>query len=169
MYAPLRSSLMPTAQLAKTLLAFCLLLALVSAPRAHAQAAPQAAAIAVGGDNLTRLLWNNPGGSIALWRIAADGTVTSSPYGPSPGWATTALAVGGNDQPRIVWNHPADGQMSLWSVDAADNFSQTSYGPYPGWAAQAIAVGGDSRPRLVWDKAEGTLSLWNVGAANSLA
>jgi len=138
--------------------------ALFSVP-ARAQSAPQAAAIAVGGDNLTRLLWNNPAGSIALWRMAADGTVAAQyPYGRYPGWAASALAAGTDSAPCVLWNHSPDGQMSLWRADPATAaFTSANYGPYSGYAARGLAVGGDNVPRVLWNHpTDGLLSLWRV-------
>ncbi len=146
---------------------FSLICFLLGFLAAHAQAAsPQPVAIAVGGDNLTRLLWNNPDGSISLWRINSDTTVAAQyPYGPYPGWATTVMAAGADSAPRVLYNHTADGQMSLWRTNPTTNaFSQFSYGPYPGWTAQAVAVGPDNAPRVLWNHtADGQITLWRVG------
>ena len=146
---------------------FCALLCalLLSAAPARAQSAPKATAIAVGGDNLTRLLWSNSDASISLWRMNADGSVAAQyPYGPYPGWVAAALAAGADSAPRVLYNHTADGQMSLWRMDpTANTFTQNTYGPYPGWAATALAVGGSNAPRILWNHAaDGLMSLWNV-------
>ncbi len=151
-----------------TCLFFCALLA--GYALALAQSAPQAVAIAVGGDNLTHLLWNNPDGSIALWRMSADGSEAAQfPFGPYTGWAAATFAVGADNAPRILYNHTADGQMSLWRADPATAaFTQNSYGPYPGWAATALAVGGNSAPRILWNHtSDGQISLWNTSPTTS--
>ena len=88
---PLRFSL-------ANLLMLCTLLWLIPF-KAGAQS-PQPAGIAVGGDNLTRLLWNNPDSTISLWTIAADGSVaTQNSYGPYAGYTASLVAAGPNSIP----------------------------------------------------------------------
>ena len=120
--------------------------------------------IAVGGDNLTRLVWNNADGSIALWKIAADGSVaTQNSYGPYPGWSAVAVGMGPDSFARVLCTHPSDGLMALWRVDPATAaLASTSYGPYSGYSARVVAVGGDNAPRLLWNRTDNLLSLWKV-------
>ncbi len=122
--------------------------------------------IAVGGDNLTRLVWNNPDGSIALWKIAADGSVAAqNSYGPYPGWSASAVGMGPDSFARVLCTHPADGQMSLWRVDPSSpaSFTAANYGPYSGWVAASLAVGGSNAPRVLWNHpADSQMSLWNI-------
>lgn len=141
---------------------FCLMALACTLFSVQAQAAPLPVAIAVGGNNLTQLLWNNPDASLSLWKLAADGSVTTqSTYGPYSGWTGQALAAGADSVPRILWKHAPDGQLSLWHDTAGAGFTHTEFGPYTGYTAQSLAVGGDSVVRLLWAKSDGTLSLWH--------
>ena len=144
---------------------FCTLLWLTPF-KVNAQAASPVG-IAVGGDNLTRLLWNNPNSTISLWTIAADGSVaTQNSYGPYPGWSATALSTGPDNFARVLCTHPSDGLMSLWRVNPSSAaLASTSYGPYPGWNTHCLTVGGDNAPRLLWNHpADGVASLWKIAA-----
>ena len=129
----------------------------------RAQAASQPVAIAVGGNNLTQILWNNPDASLSLWKLAADGSITSQiAYGPYSGWSGQALAAGADSVPRILWKHTPDGQLSLWhDVSGTAGYSHVEFGPYTSYTAQSLAVGGDNVVRLLWAKSDGTLSLWH--------
>lgn len=143
---------------------------LIPAP-ANAQAAPQPTGITVGGDNLTRLLWNNPDGTTSVWKLTADGLdVSLSIYGPYPGWTALSLASGADSAPRILWNHPSDGQISLWRVDPfSAAFTFANYGPYPGWSVFSLGVGGNNAPRVLWNHApDNLMSLWNVAPDTTL-
>lgn len=139
------------------------------APCAHA--APQAVGIAVGGDNRTRLLWNNTDGSSSVWTLNTDTTVAAmNAYGPFPGWTANAIAVGSNSATRLLWNHASDNQMSLWNTtDASPTSTCLVYGPYSGWSGKALAVGANNSARLLWDNTGGPLSLWNFSDANPSA
>lgn len=133
------------------------------------QAAPQPVAIAVGQNNLTQILWNNPDGTVGLWQLADDGSVASQiAYGPYTGYSGQALVSGTDSYPRILWKHAPDGQLSLWdNVPGASFYSHTEFGPYTGYTAQSLAIGWDNNVRLLWAKSDGTLSLWrNIPGGN---
>ena len=126
--------------------------------------------ISVGGDNLTRMLWDNPNGSAYLRRINADGSVTTATYGPysdSNGvWRATAVATGPNNVTRILWNHP-DGRAVLWFVNPNGSFGDKgAYGPYTDgggtWRATAISVGPDNVAHILWHSPDGRATLWFV-------
>jgi len=78
-----------------------------------AQSAPQAVG---GGDNLTRLLWNNPDGSVSLWRLNADASVTAYTYEPFSGWRAQSLTVGTDNVSRILWDNTS-GYAIVWDVN----------------------------------------------------
>lgn len=106
-----------------------------------AQSAPQA--VGVGGDNLTRLLWNNPDGSVSLWRLNADASVTAYTYGPFSGWRAQSLTVGTDNVSRILWDNTS-GYATVWDVNNQGiNFNANSENAYSiaGYAAAAVAVG----------------------------
>ena len=120
-----------------------------------------ATAAAIGGDGLTRLLWNHaPDGQIALWGLTpATGAASVTLYGPFAGWTAFALSAGADSVPHVLWNN-ADGRASLWTVNADASYLHFEFGPYPGWGARGLATGPDNVSRLLWDEADGTLSLW---------
>ena len=137
--------------------------------QANAQA-PQPVGIAVGGDNLTRLVWNNPDSTISLWKIAADGSVAAqNTYGPFAGWSASALSMGPDNFARVLCTHPADGKMSLWRINPSSAaFNATDYGPYAGYTPLSVAVGGNNVPRLLWNHApDNQMSLWSVASDTS--
>ena len=156
------SSVQPHRFSLANLLMFLLLLCLAPA-QVNAQAVP--IGIAVGSDNLTRLLWNNPDGGISLWQLDGSGNVSAqNSYGPYAGWLAQGFAAGPDNSPRILWNHTADGAMSLWRLDPSGaSFTQATYGPYAGWSAVSVGVGGNNAPRIVWNHtADSQMSLWNI-------
>jgi len=125
-----------------------------------------AAALAVGGDNLPRILWNKPGGSISLWKVDTSGGFTHQEYGPYSGYTATALAAGPDSLVRIPWVY-SDGTLSLWKVDAGGGFTHQEYGPYTNWAVKAIAVSSDNVAHPAWDNTNGSFSLWNIASNGS--
>ncbi len=120
-----------------------------------------AAALALGGDNVPRILWTKPDGSISLWKVDASGGFTHQEYGPYSGWTATVLAAGPDGLVRIPWLY-SDGTLSLWKVDTSGGFTFKNYGPYSGWSVRAIAVGADNSPRPLWDNVNGSYSQWRV-------
>ena len=147
------------ANLLMLLTLFCLAPAQVNAQ------SPQPVGIAVGGDNLTRLVWNNTDSTISLWKIAADGSVAAqNTYGPFAGWSASALSMGPDSVARVLCTHPADGKMSLWRIDpSSPAFSATDYGPYAGYTPLSVAVGGNNAPRILWNHTpDNQMSLWNI-------
>jgi len=148
--------------LASLLFVFALF-SLASLQPALAQTAPAAVGISVGGDNLTRLLWNNPDGSVSLWRINADGSITPYTYGPFAGWSGASLAVGSDNISHILWDN-TNGSEIVWGVNnqGVDVKDEIGYGPYPGYTASAMAVGPDNAIRVLWTAPSGSALLWNL-------
>ena len=132
---------------------------------ASAQSSRKPTTVAVGGDGITRLLWQGADGSATVTALTAAGAVaSSSTYGPFSGWTPKALAAGPNGAPRLLWTN-ADGHASLWNLADTDPSATCHiYGPYDGWTATALTVGSDNAPSLLWDNADGRVSLWNVYA-----
>ena len=116
--------------------------------------------------NATDLLWDNPDGSISLWKINTNGTVAlQQSFGPYSGWTAKSVAVGANAVPRILWTN-ADGRMTLWSLaDPAPTSTCALYGPYPGWTVASLSIGGNNIPRIFWNYTDQSLSLWNTSDA----
>ena len=152
------SSVQPLRFSLASLLMLCALLCLLPV-QGNAQAVP--AGIAVGGENLTRLLWNSPDGTASFWKIAADGSVASqNSYCPYASWQAQGFTAGPDNAPRILWNHTADSQLSLWNVTPDANFTFGNFGPYSGYTVSLIAAGPNSIPRTLWKKSDGSISLW---------
>ena len=165
----------PGSSLSRLIALLLLILPLIVITRpSFAQAAPRAVSLAVGSDGLTWLLWNDPDGSVALWKIGADGSVAdSATYGPYSGWNCPQVAIGGDNEPRLFWHHVPDGQSSIWvmwSVDGTGTFISTpAYGPYGGWTAGAMSAGTDNSARLLWQHApDRQFSLWTVDTAGNI-
>ncbi len=124
---------------------------------AAGQAGAVPTAIAVGPDNLLRLLADNNDGSSTLANVRLyDGSIVQPvhpPYGPFPNWTAVTTAVGPNNVPHFLWNR-IDGAISVWTVDAAGNYSASpQYGPFPGWTAVGMAAGPDNAVYVLWNHA----------------
>ncbi len=155
------SRVLPLSRL--TALALLILLLTLPARPGLAQSAPQAVSIGVGGDNITRLLWNNSDGSVSLWRINSDNSVTAYTYGPFGGWSAQSLAVGSDNISHILWDN-SGGSEIVWDVNnqGVDFKYEIGYGPYPGYTASAVAVGPANAIRVLWTNPSGGALLWNL-------
>ena len=134
-----------------------------------------AAALSVGPDNMTHILWTNPDGHVVLWNVDSAFRFTSAAFGPytdgaaQSKWSATALATGPDNVSRLVWNN-TDNRVMLWKVDSAFNFTLVGYGPYtdnaPGnlWSATAVSVGPDNLTHLLWSNTDRRAMFWNVNA-----
>ena len=130
----------------------------------------------------THLLWDNGGGTAAVWRLGESGPGGSGPggsalgesgpegleasdrqqFGPFTGWAARALAVGPSERVYLLWTGPGR-SASVWSVDMeAGAARHLEYGPYGGWKARALAVGPDGVLRVLWSGAGGAAALWSL-------
>lgn len=79
-----------------------------------------AIALAVDASNAPRILWYHPSdGTIALWKVASDGSFTPNFYGIPSGFTPKALAGGSDGNVRLLWTKP-DGTVEVWVI-AADN------------------------------------------------
>ena len=116
-----------------------------------------------GGGKLSdkHLLWDNTSGEAALWNVFADGTFTSSTFGPFAGW--TARAVSGNPDStsHMLWTN-TNGEVSLYTVTLGGTVTHTEYGPFPGYTAVALSQGPDGKSRILWNQTSGQASLWTV-------
>ena len=113
----------------------------------------------------THLLWTNTNGTAAIWTIAPDGSVTSTPgYGPITGWTAKTIADGADGKTRLLWTR-GDGMNAVWTVNTADGTvtSTPGYGPIPGWNVASLAVGPDDLTRLQWKHSpDGMSSVWTL-------
>ena len=125
------------------------------------------AAVATGGNNAPRVMWNEAKGMMSLWSMnESTGAYSSNNYGPYIGWKAVSLGIGGNNVPRVMWN-ATDGTMALWSINTAGAFAYHNFGPFPGWTASYLAVGPNNIPRVLWARADGTVSLWANADSNA--
>ena len=135
-----------------------------------------ATALATGPDNVSRLLWNNPDGNVALWNVDDAFNLTLASYGPytdgSPNtpWSAAALSVGPDNVTHLLWTNP-DTKVILWNLDTAGNVAAAAFGPYTDgspstpWGASALATGPDGVSRLLWTNPDGNVALWGVDSA----
>ena len=121
-----------------------------------------AAALADGGDGLTRLLWDKMDGTASIWSLNnTTGSFTQFTFGPYAGWTATAVSVGVDGTTHVLWTNA--NTASIWNYSTADGtFKQTNYGPYANYSAKAIADGPDGKMRVLWDKTDGTASIWSL-------
>ena len=111
-----------------------------------------AAAVSVGPDNVTHLLWTNPDTRVILWNLDSAGGFTYGVYGPyndgSPNtpWGAAALTTGPDGLSHLLWTNP-DNRVILWNVDSVFHFTYSLYGPLTDgaqqniWSAAAISAG----------------------------
>ena len=118
-----------------------------------------------------RLLWDNGGGSAALWRLEAGRKTPDAPLilGPFTRWTARGLAVGAAGESLLLWTGP-EGRASVWRVGPgtagqAGAERPVKFGPYPGWEALGLAAGSDGIARLLWRGPDGTAALWRLPAA----
>ena len=138
-----------------------------------------AISVSVGGDNKTRLLWDQtfPIGNlysynfgpqdtpITLQTIAADGTVESAiPYGPYDGWTPLLIAAGSDDGSRLLWRR-YDGTLALWTVSPQGQYlSDVRLHVSPTFAAVGLARGNDGGTRLLLREPSGAAVLVTLSA-----
>ena len=115
-----------------------------------------AAAVSVGPDNVTHLLWRNADLRAMFWNVASDFSFTLAGYGPYTDnapqnlWLATALATGPDNLNHFLWDN-TDNRAMLWGVDNAFSFTVAGYGPYTDdfvsldprnlWSATAVSAG----------------------------
>ena len=139
----------------------------------------KAVSLSVGGDNKTRLLWdqsfvaNNLYGynlglqlaPITLETLAADGSVESSlAYGPYDGWTPLLIASGSDDGSRLLWRR-YDGTLALWTVSPQGQYlSDVRLRFSPTFTAVGLARGADGRTRLLLREPSGAAVLVTLTA-----
>ncbi|HEX7253968.1 MAG TPA: sialidase family protein [Thermoanaerobaculia bacterium] len=118
-----------------------------------------ARAVADGPDGLTRLLWNNPDGSAALWLLGPTGNQASYRYDPTAGWTAADVSVGRDGATHLLWTN-VDGRTKLTTVAVSGAVvGETTYGPYNGWIARSISDGADGLTRILWTNNDGRAGL----------
>jgi hypothetical protein len=119
--------------------------------------------VAVGSDNLARLLWDNVDGAARFWSINNSlQTSNATDNGPFVGFTAQKIATGADGLTRVLWTR-SDGLASLWVVNAANVvLTSSNFGPYPGYSAVDITVGNDNKTRILWDNVSGQASVWTV-------
>jgi len=139
----------------------------------------RAAALAVGADNKTRLLWRSTAegsarGSAQVWRLDVAGAQMESVarYGPYAGWTVEGLsasAAAPDNASNLLWSH-RDGRASVWRL-AADgaHLGGVEYGPFPGWGPAGVASGNAGNDHVLWQNLDGRASLWTLNPAGGIA
>ena len=138
-----------------------------------------AVALAMGPDNVSRILWTNPDGRVILWKIDDSFNFSYQVYGPytddgtaATPWGAAALSVGPDNLAHLLWTNP-DGRVILWNVDASFNFTYAVFGPTSDgspsapWEASALATGPDGLSHLLWTNPDGRVLLWGVDSGFS--
>jgi hypothetical protein len=116
-------------------------------------------AVADGADGLTRVLWNNEGGSAALWLTGRQGNEASHRLDRPSGLLATDVAASIAGVTHVLWAD-ADGRVAISSVDNSGRTSTgPTYGPYPGWTVVAAADGPDGVTRVLWHHLDGRTAI----------
>ena len=115
--------------------------------------------LAIGPDNLSRILWPSAGQQASLWTFAPGGTAKST---FSPVSFARSLTLGGDGQARFLSDLSVPGGVSLNTATPAGALSATQFGPYDGWTALFLAAGPSGSSRLLWQRYDGMLALWTL-------
>ena len=124
-----------------------------------------AVSTAAGADGLTRVLWGNPNGSMALWLINASGGIQGVQFfGMFAGWTPRQVAVGADNAARVLWTNTS-GQAVIWRVDNSFHVTGSAvFGPFSGWSARSLAIDSTGQIRLLWNNTNGSTALWFLDA-----
>ena len=109
--------------------------------------------LAIGPDNLTRILWPNANQQASLWTLAPSGTTKNTLDGIG---FTAQFTVGADDKTRILSN----GLEVFGSGDALE--ISTQFESYDGWRTVLLATAPDNSSRLLWQYYNGALALWTL-------
>lgn len=126
--------------------------------------------LAIGPDNLSRLLWPGAGQQAALWTLQPGGILKST---FSSGGRAVSFSLGGDNETRVlssvssfgtgVFNPLITGESTLETLDANNAVQDTqAFGPYDGWTALFVSSGPDNTSRILWQRYDGTLALWTL-------
>jgi len=116
--------------------------------------------VAVGGDNLTRLLWvNTSSGGAGVWTLTSGGVFGSSTplLGPPAGYTAVGMAAGPDNVVRLLWSDGV-GDAQVWTVAADGTYTSATYSTTPSLTAAAT---GANKVTLYWSGTSGA-SGYNV-------
>ncbi|MBS1718041.1 MAG: hypothetical protein JSS72_09970 [Armatimonadetes bacterium] len=86
--------------------------------------------IASGPNGHDRMLLTSANGSVLLYDIASDFSITNyRTYGPLPGWTPVLMSVDANNNVVLTWRN-VSGQVAVWSIATNGAVSYSSFGPY---------------------------------------
>jgi len=129
------------------------------------------------GDGKPDLVWQHPGGWLAVWYMDGATMIGSqflnSGQPASPGWQVVGAAdFNGDGKPDLMWQH-IDGWLAVWNMSGPTLLSAQLLNP-PGITGndwKIVGVGdfnADGKPDLVWQHRDGWLSLWYMSGINRL-
>ena len=103
--------------------------------------------LAVGGDNLTRLLWaNTSGGGVGIWTLSSSGGSVSSStplLGPPAGYVAVGMAAGLDNLVRLLWSD-GQGDAQVWTIAAGGTYTVKIYPSLSTLAVSPASVTGGS-------------------------
>ena len=76
------------------------------------------------------LLWDNTNGQAALWNVFADGSFTSSIFGPFAGWKAIAVSGNPDSTSHMLWTN-TNGEASLYTVNIGETSPTPNTAPTP--------------------------------------
>jgi hypothetical protein len=122
----------------------------------------------MGMDGITRVLWQGPNSSIAVWKLDSNlNFVKGVAYGTTDGWIPVALTVGNDNYTRVMWRS-TEGALALWGLDPDLNFvSSYAYGPYPGWLPVSFSVNAAGEDTVIWRETDGRMGVWMLSPDQS--
>jgi hypothetical protein len=114
-----------------------------------------------GNDGYTRVLWQGPDSSIAIWKLDASlNLVLSVSDGPFAGWIPIGLTVGDDNYTRVIWRNTS-GQLAVWLIDPNLNYvSGNVAGPFDGWLPVSTSLNSAGNMYVVWRHTMGDMAVW---------
>jgi hypothetical protein len=120
-----------------------------------------------------QLLFRNTVGTVAIWTLSADGTVTASGF-PATAPLEWTLVDGrgdydGDGRSDILWRNTA-GTVAMWRMTAIDGVAGVAFfgtAPAASWtlAEGAGDYDGDGRSDLLWIDTSGQVVIWSLSFA----
>ena len=122
---------------------------------------------AVGGDGITRILWQDARRNVTLWEISAAGRLTSAVFLAAPtGQIATGIAVGPDNRKYLLWSGTS-GRGQIWTITGRTITRRLPLSLPGAGQASSLVVGAGSDRRVLWRGTDLTGRLQILSAAGA--